>query len=76
MWACGELIAATPEDYLAIATRLASDLPRLEQLRGGLRQMMQSSPLMDAASFAADIEEAYRLMWRTWCRSGSGRDGG
>jgi predicted O-linked N-acetylglucosamine transferase (SPINDLY family) len=62
-----ELVAQTPDEYVAIAARLASDLPRLAQWRSQLRQKMQSSPLMDAPRFARNMEHAYRQMWRTWC---------
>ena len=62
-----ELIAHTPDQYVEIATNLASDLPRLSELRGTLRARMEQSPLMDAPRFARDIEAAYRTMWRTWC---------
>ena len=60
----GELVAHTPEQYLALARELANDLPKLEQLRTGMRQRMLASPLMDAAKFARSIEAAYLQMWR------------
>ncbi len=62
-----ELIGRTPEEYVSIATGLASDLPRLDKLRRTLRQRMQPSPLMDAPRFARNMEAAYRQMWRNWC---------
>jgi protein O-GlcNAc transferase len=63
-----ELISHTPEQYVEIAKGLASDLPRLAELRRTLRPRMQSSPLMDAPRFARNIEAAYRQMWRNWCQ--------
>ena len=62
-----ELIAETPEQFVSIAAALAGDLPRLSELRAGLRERMQSSPLMDAPRFARNIEAAYRSMWQRWC---------
>jgi predicted O-linked N-acetylglucosamine transferase (SPINDLY family) len=62
-----ELAARTPDDFLHIATQLAGDLPRLNDLRIGLRERMRQSPLMDATRFARNIEAAYRKMWRKWC---------
>ncbi|HMD54263.1 MAG TPA: hypothetical protein VKJ65_06940 [Phycisphaerae bacterium] len=62
-----EFIAQTPEEYIQIAVKLAGDLPRLAELRKTLRQRMENSPLMDAKSFAHDIESAYRDMWQKWC---------
>ncbi len=64
-----ELIARTSEQYVAIALGLAADRERLAQLRNGLRERMQSSPLMDGKQYAADVEAAFRRMWRTWCGS-------
>jgi predicted O-linked N-acetylglucosamine transferase (SPINDLY family) len=63
-----ELIAATQEQYVQIATDLAVDHLRLAELRATLRQRMKNSPLMDAKRFARGIEDAYRLMWRRWCQ--------
>lgn len=62
-----ELIAAGPEDYVRIAVELANDLPRLAHIRSSLRERMEQSPLMEALTFARDIEAAYREMWRNWC---------
>jgi predicted O-linked N-acetylglucosamine transferase (SPINDLY family) len=62
-----ELAAETPEQFVAIATEVAGDLARLQELRGTLRQRILRSPLMGAPRFARHIEEAYRRMWRRWC---------
>ena len=29
---------------------------------------MEASPLMDQQAFARDLANAYRQMWREWCR--------
>jgi predicted O-linked N-acetylglucosamine transferase (SPINDLY family) len=62
-----ELVARTPEEYLAIAVQLAADRTRLARLRAELRPQLQASPLVDARQFAADVESAFRGMWQTWC---------
>jgi len=62
-----ELAADTPEDYVAIAARLAGDPDRLAALRAGLRERMANSPLTDARGFTLNLEKAYREMWATWC---------
>ena len=62
-----DLIATTPAEYVDKAVRLAGDLPRLADIRSGLRQRMLESPLMDARSFARDMENCYRYAWRAWC---------
>lgn len=59
--------AFNEDDYIAIAARLAEDLPRLAEWRTTLRRRMETSVLMDASHFARQIEEAYRMMWREWC---------
>ena len=62
-----ELIAETPEEYVAIAARLAGDLDRLAALRAGLRERMATSPLTDAKRFTLNLEQAYQEMWAHWC---------
>lgn len=65
----GELVAHSERQFVQIATELARDTSRLSSLRSELRQKMESSPLMDGAGFARDIEAAYRTMWHAWCEA-------
>ena len=62
-----EFIAKTPDEYVEIAVRLASNVAKLEELRTGLRERLAESPLCDAKAFTRDLEAAYREMWRGWC---------
>jgi protein O-GlcNAc transferase len=62
-----ELVATTPERYVAIAAELARNLPRLQRLRADLRGRMRRSALMDGPRFAHSLESAFRWMWRRWC---------
>jgi predicted O-linked N-acetylglucosamine transferase (SPINDLY family) len=62
-----EWVAATPEDYVRLALEHAADPARLAALRSTLRARLRASPLMDEAGFTRDLEDAYRVMWRTWC---------
>jgi len=57
------LIAKSPQEYIEIAASLAKELPKLTELRSGLREKMQGSSLMDIRRFTAGIEAAYRQMW-------------
>ncbi len=61
------LIADTPDTYLDIAARLATDLDALAEMRRILRSLVFVSPLCDAVSFAGNVESAYREMWRALC---------
>jgi predicted O-linked N-acetylglucosamine transferase (SPINDLY family) len=58
-----ELIAYSPEDYVATALRLAADMPRLERLRKTLRTRLAGSPLTDGKGFTARLEQAYLQSW-------------
>jgi predicted O-linked N-acetylglucosamine transferase (SPINDLY family) len=62
-----ELVAETPDEYVKIASALARDPGRLREMRAGLRERMERSPLRNGRGFARDVEEAYRQMWRGWC---------
>jgi predicted O-linked N-acetylglucosamine transferase (SPINDLY family) len=64
-----ELIARTEDEYVQIAAELAQDAARLTATRSGLRERAQTGPLMDAKRFTTHMEQAYRGMWQTWCRS-------
>ena len=59
-----ELCADTPATYIDCAAALAEDKETLEALHRILRPMMQRSPLMNAASYAQGIMEAYRMVWQ------------
>jgi predicted O-linked N-acetylglucosamine transferase (SPINDLY family) len=62
-----EMIAQSPQEYVKVALQLASDGPRLAELRRGLRERMLGSALMDPKRFALDVEGAYRDAWKQWC---------
>lgn len=61
-----DLIAPDADAYVRAAARLAADLDALARLRAGLRERFRASPLADYARFTADLERAYRSMWRHW----------
>lgn len=58
-----DLVAKSDDDFMRIVFGLASDLPRLRELRKTLRTRMERSPLMDGPRFARSMEAAYRQMW-------------
>jgi protein O-GlcNAc transferase len=64
-----ELIAQSLEEYVHIATTLASDLDRLHRLRSTLRPQIERSPLMDSSRFTRNLEAAYRQLWHGWCQT-------
>ncbi len=66
-----DLIATTEVQYIEVATRLATDLGRLRELRGHLRQRMLASPLLDAVGFTRHLEAVYRPLWKHRPRSDS-----
>lgn len=63
-----ELAAASADEYVQIATALATDQPRLADLRRTLRRRMAASRLCDAYVFTRNLEAAYRTMWQKWCQ--------
>jgi protein O-GlcNAc transferase len=68
-----ELAADSDEHFVRIATELANDIPRLAQLRAGLRERMLQSPITDAAGFTRNLEAAYRKIWTDWIAKESTR---
>jgi len=64
-----ETIASDLDDYVRIAAKLASDLPRLADMRLNMRSRMAASPLCDPDRFVRDLEAGFRTMWRAWCDS-------
>lgn len=53
-------------EYIAKARTLAEDYELLEALHLGLRQMMETSPVMDAAAYMRDLEAAYARIWQNY----------
>ncbi|MGH7178982.1 MAG: tetratricopeptide repeat protein [Tepidisphaeraceae bacterium] len=62
-----EVIADTPADYVRVAGELAGDFPRLNAIREGLRARFAATAVVDGRRYAAQLAEAFRTMWRTWC---------
>lgn len=61
-------VARTTQEYVAKAAAFAADLEGLARLRAGLRARLCASPLCQAQRFVGNLEQAYRGMWREWCR--------
>jgi predicted O-linked N-acetylglucosamine transferase (SPINDLY family) len=59
----GRLVADDDQDYIDRAVRLASDLAYLNELRHGLRNMMNDSGLCDGAAFTHQIEKTFGQLW-------------
>ncbi len=62
-----QLVAQTPDDFVAIAAGLGNNISALTDLRKGLRAKFAASPIMDGKAFARDFSAALRGVWRTWC---------
>ena len=65
-----DMVTETPERYREAAMFLAGIVPQIPDLRRNVRRALKGSPLMDEAGTVRAVEEAFRDMWRTWCRSG------
>jgi predicted O-linked N-acetylglucosamine transferase (SPINDLY family) len=63
-----ELIADTPDDYVAKAAALAQDGDRLAGYRRDLRARVEASLLCDSAAHARAVEAVLRAAWHEWCR--------
>ena len=57
-----ELVAASLEEYEAIAIGLAREQARLASLRERLRECRTASKLFDAGELARNLESAYATM--------------
>ena len=65
-----DLITSCLNEYVEAAVTLASQVDRLVELRGTLRERMWTSPLCDFMGFTRHLETEYRRMWTTWCGGG------
>jgi predicted O-linked N-acetylglucosamine transferase (SPINDLY family) len=66
-----EWAVRTPDEFVRVASELASDRTRLATIRSGLREQVRRSPLCDEAAYAGRFYAALRECWRTWCASRS-----
>jgi len=57
-----DLVAYTPDAYVATAVRLAQETSALGRLAADLRARLAGSVLTDGARFTAHLEQAYRKM--------------
>jgi protein O-GlcNAc transferase len=60
-----EWIARTPDEYVAIASALASDREQLSHLRRTLRDDLRRGPLLDHAGQAQRFTDALFACWQT-----------
>ena len=59
---CGDWVAGSPDEFVAIAAGLARTRPD----RAALRDRVAASGLTDGARAARELEDAYEAMWRRW----------
>lgn len=62
-----EWVADTIPGYIDCAVRMANRPTQLASWREAQRSQMAQSRLMDVRAFVADVEAAYRTMWRERC---------
>jgi predicted O-linked N-acetylglucosamine transferase (SPINDLY family) len=62
-----DLVARSPEQYVAIAGGLASSPERLAALRATMRRRMSDSAILRGVEFTRDLESLYRAAWQTYC---------
>lgn len=58
-----ELIAASMEEYIALASRLAKNPGALAETKAKLARNNETSPLFDTARFCRHLERAFVTMW-------------
>ncbi|HMH18234.1 MAG TPA: hypothetical protein VK572_08810, partial [Burkholderiales bacterium] len=63
-----ELVTQSLEEYEALALTLASEPPRLGEIRRKLERNRATAPLFDTDRFRRHLESAYTTMWDIWQR--------
>ena len=64
-----DFIAQDIDGYIELASKMASNIEYLQEIRQSLRKRMESSLLCDGNSFARDIENAYQYMWSKYLKN-------
>jgi len=59
-----EWVAGNREEFVNIVVDLCSDIGKLNIIRQGLRNEFLNSPLCDAKTFTAQLEQAYKDCWK------------
>lgn len=54
------------EEYIERAVEFANDHELLKALHLGLRNMMESSPIMDKGLYMSELEDAYQKIWKKY----------
>ena len=63
-----QLIAARPEEYVAIAVNTAADVEMWRGRRREIRDRVAASSLCDGATYARRLERLFRAVWQKKCR--------
>jgi predicted O-linked N-acetylglucosamine transferase (SPINDLY family) len=69
-----QCVAADENDYVRRAVALASNPLRLQEMRGGLRERMVSSPLTNGERLTRFLEDGYAKMWEDYCHKSAGAE--
>jgi len=62
----GDLVASSPEDFVARAVALARDIEGLDAIRSQVRPAFDGGPLCDEAGFTRRVEAAFGRMFDRW----------
>lgn len=61
------LAVESADQYVTMASALASKPEAISQMRESMRLRMQASTLCKADAFVGQLEDAYQKMWQVWC---------
>lgn len=65
-------VARDEDEYVRIALEFADDPGYLAMLRADMRRRLAASEAFDGRRYTRAVEDAYRSVWRNWCREGAG----
>jgi predicted O-linked N-acetylglucosamine transferase (SPINDLY family) len=64
-----DLVAGSQEAYVDLAATLAANQDRRTALHATLRSRLEASPFCDGEGFTRQLEDAWRAMWKHWCKA-------
>jgi protein O-GlcNAc transferase len=62
-----EWVAASDDEYVAVAVRMSADRLALLALKHGMRERLQARPALDIDQYTRDWQAALRHMWMAFC---------